>query len=115
MNKNYFYILILAILSGFFIQHKTYAQSSLPATKTSSENIEGLSIYPNPVSDGRVYIDTKGNSSKDIALYNILGKKVLATTISGRELLLPYNISPGVYIISIKEKEATATRKIVIK
>lgn len=114
MNKNYFYILFLSIFISCFSIQGSVAQTQLPSTKPS-ENIDGLNIYPNPISDGRVYIDTKLNNTKDISLYNVLGKKILSTTITGRELILPYNISPGIYIISIKEKEATATRKIVIK
>lgn len=114
MSKKYFYTLFLSLCIGFFSSQDGRAQNQNPTVKTT-ENIEGLYIYPNPISEGRVYIDTKLNGSKDIALYNILGKKILSTTLSGRELILPYNIGSGVYIISIKEKDATATRKIVIK
>lgn len=114
MNKKYFYILFLALFLGCFSHQEGFSQTQ-PATVKSSESIDGLNIYPNPISEGRVYIDTKLNSSKDISLYNVLGKKILSTTINGRELLLPYTITPGVYIITVKEKEATSTRKIVIK
>lgn len=114
MNKKYFYILFLALFLGCFSYQEGLSQTQ-PTTAKASESIDGLNIYPNPISEGRVYIDTKLNSSKDIALYNVLGKKILSTTITGRELLLPYTITPGVYIITVKEKEATSTRKIVIK
>lgn len=114
MNKNYFYILIFTIFSFVLGASHGFAQAPTTTTK-STESIDGLNIFPNPVNDGVLYIDTKLNASKEVTLYNILGKKILSTKLSGRELLLPYNISSGVYILSIKEKEATSSRKIVIK
>jgi hypothetical protein len=44
----------------------------------------------------------------------VLGKKVFQATINSKELNIS-SISPGVYIIKIKEGEATATRKLIIK
>jgi hypothetical protein len=76
--------------------------------------IEGLSFYPNPVSNGKIYITSKSSLDKDIIIFDVLGKKVLQTTLNTKELNIS-SLSPGVYIIKIKEGEATATRKLIVK
>lgn len=76
--------------------------------------IEGLNLYPNPVSNGKVYITSKNDLDKEIIIFDVLGKKVLQTLISSRELNIS-NLSPGVYIIKINEGGASATRKLIVR
>ncbi|WP_050979833.1 T9SS type A sorting domain-containing protein [Flavobacterium sp. ACAM 123] len=76
--------------------------------------IEGLNLYPNPVSSGKVYISTKNDSNKEIIIFDLLGKKVLQTLISSKELNVS-SLNPGVYIIKINEDNATATRKLIVR
>ena len=75
---------------------------------------DGLSFYPNPVSNGKIYITSKTTLDKEILIFDVLGKKVLQTTISSRELNIS-SIPPGVYIIKITEAETTATRKLIVR
>jgi hypothetical protein len=78
------------------------------------EPIDGLNIYPNPVSTGRIYITSKSSLNKEVEIYDVLGKKILQATINAKELNIT-SLTPGVYIIKIKEGEATATRKLIVK
>ncbi|MCV9932163.1 T9SS type A sorting domain-containing protein [Flavobacterium sp. LS1R47] len=112
MAKNYFYITLL--LAFFFITASVSAQDSKQQPKTDGTVIEGLSLYPNPVSNGKVYISSKNDLEKEIIIFDILGKKVLQTQLSTRELNIS-NLSPGVYIIKINEENATATRKLIVR
>jgi hypothetical protein len=48
-----------------------------------------------------------------VEIFNVLGKKVLETVITSKEVNVN-NLTAGVYIIKIKEGEATATRKLII-
>jgi hypothetical protein len=41
-------------------------------------------------------------------------KKMLQATLTGKELNIS-GLTPGVYIVKIKEGDATATRKLVVK
>ena len=112
MAKNYFYIIpILVLLFSLNISAQEIKQQ--PRTQETA-TIEGLSLYPNPVSNGKVYISTKNDLDKEIIIFDVLGKKVLQTMISSRELNVS-NLSSGVYIIKINEKEASATRKLIIR
>ena len=112
MAKNYFYTLLLLV---FLFSVNVKAQEVKQQSKTQESSvIEGLNLYPNPVSNGKVYISTKNDSEKEIIIFDLLGKKVMQTVINSRELNIP-NISPGVYIIKINENNATATRKLIVR
>jgi hypothetical protein len=85
--------------------------------QTSQPNptvIEGLNLYPNPVSNGKVYILTKNDGEKEIIIFDLLGKKVLQTVLNSRELNIS-NLTPGVYIIKINEGNTSATRKLIVR
>lgn len=112
MKKKYFYqILFLSLFCTF----GAFAQESkgIPAQR-AQETIEGLNIYPNPVSTGRIFITSKSSLNKDIEIYDVLGKKILQASVSAKELNIS-TLTPGVYIIKIKEGDATATRKLIVK
>jgi len=73
-----------------------------------------LNFYPNPVSDGKVFItSTVTTSNKEVEIFDVLGKSVLKATVV-RELNIS-SLSPGVYLIKIKEGENSVTRKLIIK
>lgn len=112
MKKLYFHITLVLVL---FFTLSTSAQEVKQSVKMQESTcIEGLSLYPNPVSTGKVYITSKNDLDKEVQIFDVLGKKVLQTQLSARELNLS-NLTPGVYIIKIKEEEATATRKLIIR
>ena len=110
MAKNYFYIILLS----FFFSFSSNAQEAKALPKTQDTTIDGLSFYPNPVSNGKIYITSKSALDKEITIFDVLGKKVLQTLINSKELNIG-TIPPGVYIIKIREGEATATRKLIVR
>ena len=77
-------------------------------------DIDGFKMYPNPVTQGRVYIVTAENSPKKIRIFDVLGTPVLETTILGNELNLT-GLNAGVYLIQVYEKDKVATRKLIVK
>ena len=111
MKKNYLHSIIILALCFFTLTISAQEGKQQPK---SQDAIEGLNLYPNPVSSGKIYITSKSSANKDISIFDVLGKKVLQATLNSKELNIS-SISPGVYIIKIKEGEATATRKLIIK
>lgn len=109
--KNYLFIfLVCSIMS---LPNLGNAQS-LGQTNTSTNTIEGLSVFPNPVKNGKIYITTKHNLPKTIEIYDVLGKRIIATSILSESLDIS-RLSPGIYILKIKENELSATRKLVVR
>lgn len=112
MKKKYFYQILFLFL---FCTTGALAQDSKGApSQRGQETIEGLNIYPNPVSTGRIFITSKSSLNKDIEIYDVLGKKILQASVSAKELNIS-TLTPGVYIIKVKEGDATATRKLIVK
>ncbi len=103
MSKNYFYIILLFSLL-----------SIAALAQEGKQPGDGLSFYPNPVTNGKIYITSKTSLDKDVLIFDVLGKKILQTTISSRELNVS-SIPPGVYIIKITEAETTTTRKLIVR
>lgn len=76
--------------------------------------IAGLNVYPNPVTDGNLYITSNSSNAKTVAIYDILGKHVLDSKTSNSTLNVS-NLKRGVYIVKIAEDGKTDTRKIIIQ
>jgi hypothetical protein len=112
MKKKYAFFLFLLLVIG---ASSAMAQESKnnAITKTQEPIIEGLTIYPNPTSSGKIFIGTKLSLDKKVEIFNVLGKKVLETYSTSKEVNVS-QLTAGVYIIKIKEGEATATRKLII-
>lgn len=77
-------------------------------------DIEGFKLYPNPVTNGKVYISTEQNDPKKILIFDVLGTQVLQTTILGKELNVS-NLDAGIYVLRVYENNKVATRKLIIK
>ncbi|MEO0045552.1 MAG: hypothetical protein RL705_743 [Bacteroidota bacterium] len=103
MARNYFLTTLLFSLFSLV----SFAQDG-------KQQGETLGFYPNPVSNGKIYITSKTSLDKEILIFDVLGKKVLQTTISSKELNIT-SIPPGVYIIKITEGETTTTRKLIVR
>jgi len=111
MKKQYLFILTVAI--GLFFTLNGFSQSNNLVLNTTSD-IEELSIFPNPVSQGKVYITTKHNATKQIEIFNVLGKNILNATLLEDELNVA-RLKAGVYIIKITENNISTTRKLIVR
>jgi hypothetical protein len=76
--------------------------------------ISGLNMYPNPVSNGNLHISSDNNSAKSVEIYDILGKQVLNAKVSNNTVNVS-NLKGGAYIVKINEEGKTATRKLIIE
>lgn len=105
MKRKYFFIALLFLC---------FAAPALAQDGKPAGTIEGLSFYPNPVSSGKIYITSKSMDDKEVTIFDVLGKKMLQATVTSRELNIA-TLSPGVYIIKIREGDATAARKLIVR
>lgn len=103
MTKNYLYIAALLL-----------CLCTVPALAQDGKQPIEVNFYPNPVSNGKIYITSKSALDKEVTIFDVLGKKVLQATLNAKELNIS-TLSPGVYIIKIREGEAATTRKLIVK
>ncbi|MCP4975370.1 MAG: T9SS type A sorting domain-containing protein [Maribacter sp.] len=102
MKKLYFvFFLLFTSLS--------YAQDAKP-----NGDIDGFKLYPNPVTNGKVYIITADRAPKKILIYDVLGTQVMSTTLLREELNVS-ELDAGVYVLRVYEKDKMATRKLIVK
>src|SRR5690606_8608540 len=78
---------------------------------TGNADIQGFKLYPNPVTQGKVFIETRDNGPKKILVFDVLGTQVLETTLLGKELNL-VTLDKGMYILRVMENNKVATRKL---
>ncbi|MGI9546094.1 MAG: T9SS type A sorting domain-containing protein [Flavobacteriaceae bacterium] len=83
-------------------------------TPRKSGDIAGFSLYPNPVTYGKVYISTQRNAPKKIMIFDVFGSPIMETTILGKELNLS-ELDAGVYVLRVFEANKVATRKLIVK
>ncbi len=83
-------------------------------TAKSGGDIDGFNLYPNPVTNGKVYITTQRNAPKKIMIFNVFGTRIMETTILGKELNLQ-DLDAGVYVLRVFEHNKVATRKLIVK
>lgn len=100
-----------AVTGAWRIDNFTVSGTNL---SVNQNQIAGLSIQPNPVSNGVFYVNTTANETKNVAIVDLLGKQVINTTTSGNAINVA-NLNAGVYIVKITEEGKTATRKLVIQ
>jgi len=99
----------LYLVIFFLFIAASYGQDSKP-----NSDIEGFKLYPNPVTTGKVYIQTAADAPKKVLIFDVLGTQVLQTTILGSELNVS-DLDAGVYVLRVFEKDKVATRKLIIK
>ena len=79
-----------------------------------NNSVSILTLYPNPVSNGKLFISSSSNLEKEVAIYTTLGQQVLQDkTVS--EAINVSNLSQGTYFVKIKEAGLTTTKKLIIK
>jgi len=99
------------VLTPQFIIRKL---ADIALLSTQNNEIAGLKVYPNPVSNGILHVESNLNSERTISLFDVLGKEVVKTTTSSTAINIA-NLNSGIYIVKITEGVKTATKKLVIK
>jgi len=117
MKKNYFLICYLLLVMGY-----SFGQKNVNSSKTTQkitalkfQEIKGFSIYPNPVNNGVLRINTFENAQKNIQIFDLTGKQVLFRQAVKSRHISVSNLDSGVYILKVFERGKIATRKLVIK
>lgn len=87
---------------------------SSAALGVAKNEISGLKVYPNPVTNGKVFINSAKSGVITATVFDILGKQLIQDEVANGFLNVS-SLSQGVYLIKISEGTATSTRKLVIK
>ena len=100
---------------GLIIDELTINTTPNFTLSTSSFNaIEGLTMYPNPLSGDTLNFTSTANAAMSVQIYDLLGKEVVKADVVNNVVNVA-KLTAGVYVVKITEEGKTATRKLVIK
>src|SRR5690606_9361957 len=116
MKEKYLYIFLLLLITSFSVQAQTAKNNGIVEQVKTENTLEKVQIYPNPVTSGKIYINSESNTFKTIELYDMLGKRIFSTDMNNyqKEINVSH-LKAGVYIMKVTEKSNSITRKIIIK
>lgn len=83
-------------------------------SSSSFDNINGLTMYPNPISGNTLYLTSTANASMSVQIFDLLGKEVLKADVVNNAVNVS-GLNAGVYMVKVTEEGKTATRKLVIQ
>lgn len=98
----------------YAIDNFTISVSETLTLGVKQNAITGLNMYPNPVSNGTLYITSNSSDAKTVAVYDILGKQVLNSKTSNNAINVS-TLKGGAYIVKITEDGKTDTKKLIIQ
>lgn len=81
---------------------------------TNSNNIQGLTMYPNPLKGNTLFITSTANAAMSVQIFDLLGKEVLKSNVMNNTVNVS-GLNAGVYMVKVTEEGKTATRKLVIQ
>ena len=109
---------VFGIASEFNSEGQLYG-TKIEAMTTASikeNNIEGFSMFPNPVDRDSFVITTASVDEKKVIIYNVLGKKIITDTFTGNSKRIQAStLKTGIYLLKVVEGSKTVTKKLVIK
>lgn len=82
----------------------------------SNESFENstFNMYPNPVQDGVLYINSSNGAAVDVIIYSVLGQKMLSVKDLNSGLDVS-NMASGMYLVKLTQENTSQTYKLVIK
>ena len=78
-------------------------------------DLSSLKVYPNPVTNGKLFISSANAVEKQVAIYSILGQKVLDTKTTNNTEINVSKLAKGTYILKISEEGVSNTKKLIIQ
>lgn len=86
------------------------------ALSNAENQVEGLSIYPNPVVYGSFVLTSKNFGDKEISIYNVLGKRVFRKTFDSKKIEVnTSSFDSGLYLVRVSEGANVSVGKLVIQ
>ncbi|WP_299521941.1 T9SS type A sorting domain-containing protein [uncultured Lutibacter sp.] len=96
----------------------TASPGMLNANQTLSivkNQIEGFSLYPNPISNGKLFMSSSSNLDKKLEIYSMMGNCIYSEYVNANETIDVSKLNSGIYMVRVEEEDKIAARKLIIK
>jgi hypothetical protein len=78
------------------------------------ENIDGVSVYPNPATD-YIHIQNEKETNLTIEIFDMNGKRVYQDVVNEMEIeIKTIGWNGGIYFVKISDEDSTLTRKLIL-
>jgi Carbohydrate esterase, sialic acid-specific acetylesterase/Secretion system C-terminal sorting domain len=120
VNKSSFFV-VRALIKYPSINNSSlscFSPNAAPFSFVIPSEDKGLTVYPNPTKDGKIFIETKDDySSIQLTLFTLKGQSVFNATITNlkqTQTLDLRDLEKGLYILQIKSSSFTQQRRILL-
>lgn len=79
---------------------------------TIDNSMTSISIFPNPI-NSVLNVNLKFDRTTQIDIYDVMGKKVFTTTINSSKRIQLRELRSGIYIIKLKQDNASLTKRLI--
>ena len=83
--------------------------------KVSKMDVSKFAVYPNPVTNGKLFISSDNNGEKQVAIFSVLGQKVFETKTTNNTEINVSQLAKGAYILNVTEDGKSENKKLMIK
>ena len=107
---------VSGIAGAFSGTAQLYVRNLADLTTLSAGQFEvsKFNLYPNPTKSDFVNITSTGSGAMQAAIFDILGKQVINTTVSNKRINIS-TLNTGIYIVKLTQGAATTTKKLIIQ
>ncbi|MGB3591744.1 MAG: T9SS type A sorting domain-containing protein [Nonlabens sp.] len=103
-------------VDGLRIADNWAAVTAATFASNADSSIAGFQLYPNPVVDGQLNIATTDSTQKEVVVYDLLGKQVIANSYeSNLERMDVSTLTSGIYVVKVIDGANTVTRKLIVR
>jgi len=80
----------------------------------NQENEVFFSVFPNPVSNGLLSIQSQSNTLKNISIYDVIGRQVYQKSTTVNQINIS-NLKTGLYFVKVQQDGKVATKKLIVE
>ncbi len=108
------------VIGGSYLSPYVPLKSAMIEPGISSDeevNLDNVSLYPNPTSDGMFNIAFHGfKGTVTIGIYDIQGKLLYKQSATGKEhMVVNTELVKGLYLVKVQSETSATTRRLVVK
>ncbi len=101
-------------VGSFCVMLPTLRETNACVLSVAESKSDVFNIYPNPATNGYLYINSKIMGPKSISVFDVLGKQVFKTILNGEKMDISF-LKSGMYIVKIEQAKNFTAKKLIIK
>lgn len=107
------FLVLLFFVVSITIQANSNSFFAFSMSTTNQQDRLEFSIFPNPLKDQRLFIQSAGDQKKHIEIYNVLGEKKYEIITTNESILLG-ELPSGIYIFKLEQNGMKGLKRLVI-